>query len=518
MVDTAARIGHPDLTADERPDDAAYTMAASGEVVTWAQLRDRSRQGGHLLRSVGLEPGASFCMLLENHAQFLELCWIGQRSGLYFTPISWHLTASEIEHIVTDSGSTVLFTSSRFAEVAQEVASRLTGVRFFSVDEAFGPFEAYRPQRDAMPATPVTDESFGDDMLYTSGTTGRPKGVRRPLSGGPITEYPAHYAHYAAAGYANDSVHYSAGPLYHSSPIHTTLIGMTLGGSVVVSDTFEPAAALDLIDRYRVTHSNWVPTHFVRLLRLSDDVKAAHDLSSLELALHGAASCPVWVKEQMIDWWGPILTEYYGGSEGFGGLIIGSEDWLEHKGSVGRPVTGPIHILDPTTFEELPTGEIGLIHFELMGKMEYHNDPEKTAKALSPQGWGTLGDLGHVDQDGYLYLADRRADLIITGGVNVYPREVEDRLLAHPAVADVAVFGIPDDEWGDTVHAVIQLDQPGTESPELSAALDAHCKAELAKVKCPRGYAFVEQLPRQENGKLYKRLLRDEYINAGKAS
>jgi len=292
---------------------------------------------------------------------------------------------------------------------------------------------------------------------------------------------------------------------------------MTLGGSVVVSDTFDAEDALAMIERHGVTHSNWVPTHFVRLLRLTDEVKQRHDLSSLQLALHGAAACPVWVKEQMIDWWGPILTEYYGGSEGFGGLIITSEDWLEHRGSVGRPVTGPIHILDPVTLDELPAGEIGLIHFELMGKMEYHNDPDKTAKALSPQGWGTLGDLGHVDADGYLYLADRRADLIITGGVNVYPREVEDRLLSHPLVADVAVFGIPDDEWGETVHAVIQLMDPADQPPELTSELDQYCKAELAKTKCPRGYAFIDQLPRQENGKLYKRLLRDEFVKAATA-
>jgi len=511
------RIGHPDLTAELRPDDPAYTMAATGETVSWAQLRDRSRQGGHLLRSLGLEAGGGFAMLLENHLRFLELCWVGQRSGVYFTPISWHLTASEIEYIVKDSGSTVFFASARFAEVAQEVASRLDGVTFLSVDEPFGPFSSYVDQRDSMPTTPVADECFGDDMLYTSGTTGRPKGVRRPLTGGPIIEYPAHYDYYAAAGYNDRSIHYSAGPLYHASPIHTTLIGMTLGGSVVVSDTFDAEDALAMIESHGVTHSNWVPTHFVRLLRLTDEVKQRHDLSSLQLALHGAAACPVWVKEQMIDWWGPILTEYYGGSEGFGGLIITSEDWLEHRGSVGRPVTGPIHILDPVTLDELPAGEIGLIHFELMGKMEYHNDPDKTAKALSPQGWGTLGDLGHVDADGYLYLADRRADLIITGGVNVYPREVEDRLLSHPLVADVAVFGIPDDEWGETVHAVIQLIDPADQRPELTSELDQYCKAELAKTKCPRGYAFIDQLPRQENGKLYKRLLRDEYVKAATA-
>lgn len=511
---------HPDVHAQARPDDPAYIMSSTNDTVTWSELRDRSQQGAQLLKrsaaegGFGLDLGDGFAVLLDNHPRFLELMWVSQRSGLYVTPMSWHLTASEAEYIVRDSGAKVLFVSAAFQSLATELAARLDGsVKLVSVDSPFDDYVAYEPQRDAMPARPREDETFGDDMLYTSGTTGRPKGVRRQLSGNPITEFPAHYAKWAAAlAYTDRSVHYAAGPLYHASPLHTAMIGMTFGGCVIVNDKFEAQEALRIIQDYKVTHSNWVPTHFVRLMRLPEEVRRGYDLSSLQLVLHGAAPCPIWVKEQMIEWLGPIVVEYYGGSEGLGGMVINTRDWLAHRGSVGKPTAVPVHILDENTLQELPAGEIGLIYFEPMTKMEYHNDPEKTAGIMSPQGWGTLGDMGYLDADGYLYLADRRADLIITGGVNVYPREVEDRLLAHPQVVDAAVFGIPSDDWGQSVHAVVQLRHAPAGDGMIQQDLDVFCKQALSKLKCPRSYAFVEQLPRQENGKLYKRLLRDDFI------
>ena len=509
---------HPDVHAETRPDEPAYIMSATKEVVTWAQLRDRSRQGAQLLRRAeseggyGLEVGDGFAVLLDNHPRFIELLWVSQRSGLYLTPMSWHLTASEAEYIVRDSGAKVLFVCAAFESLAGELAQRLgDSVKLVSVDTAFGDFVAYEPLRDAMPAQPRDDETFGDDMLYTSGTTGRPKGIRRPLTGNAITDFPPHYARWARAiGYSDQSIHYAAGPLYHASPLHNTMIGMTYGGTVIVSQRFDPEDALQVLQDYQVTHSNWVPTHFVRLLRLPEKVRRRYDLSALQLALHGAAPCPVWVKEQMIEWWGNAIVEYYGGSEGLGGLVITAEAWLNHRGSVGKPSNA--HILDEETKEELPAGEIGLIYFEPIIKMSYHNDPQKTAGIMSPQGWATLGDMGYLDADGYLYLADRRADLIITGGVNVYPREVEDRLLAHPKVVDAAVFGVPSDDWGETVHAVVQLTEPPASPAAMREELDAFCKQELSKVKCPRSYAFAERLPRQENGKLYKHVLRDAYF------
>ena len=439
---------HPDVHAQARPDDPAYIMLSTNDTVTWSELRDRSQQGAQLLKrsaaegGFGLDLGDGFAVLLDNHPRFLELMWVSQRSGLYVTPMSWHLTASEAEYIVRDSGAKVLFVSAAFQSLATELAARLDGsVKLVSVDSPFDDYVAYEPQRDAMPARPRDDETFGDDMLYTSGTTGRPKGVRRQLSGNPITEFPAHYAKWAAAlAYTDRSVHYAAGPLYHASPLHTAMIGMTFGGCVIVNDKFEAQEALRIIQDYKVT----IPIGYQRILFVSclpEEVRRGYDLSSLQLVLHGAAPCPIWVKEQMIEWLGPIVVEYYGGSEGLGGMVINTRDWLAHWGSVGKPTAVPVHILDENTLQELPAGEIGLIYFEPMTKMEYHNDPENCWDYV-PQGWGTLGDMGYLDADGYLYLADRRADLIITGGVNVYPREVEDRLLAHPQVVDAAVFGI----------------------------------------------------------------------------
>ncbi len=505
------RLLHPDTHALRRPDVAAYKMHETGEEVTWAQLQDRSQRCARLLRSFGVGVGGGIAMLLDNHPRFLELCWAAQRSGLYFTPISWHSTASEVVYIVENSGASVLFTSSKFAAVAEAAAVHLPGVTLLSVDEPFGTFGSYLEARDGQAAGPLEDEQFGDDMLYTSGTTGRPKGVRRPLTGDPIDRYPDLYLLYARTGFDERAVHHSAGPLYHASPLHTTMVAMTFGGTVVLADHFEAESALELLSIHRVTHSNWVPTHFVRMLRLPKDVRDSYDLSSLELVIHGAAPCPVWAKVEMIDWVGLIVLEYYGGSEGFGSCLISSAEWLAHRGSVGRSTEGTIHILDEETKNELPIGEIGLVYFESRANMAYHGDDEKTAAVRTKQGWATLGDIGHIDVDGYLYLADRRADLIITGGVNVYPREVEERLLEHPLIADAAVIGIADAEFGERVHAIVETSGPIGDPAAFAADVIAHCRETLAKFKCPRGVEVVDELPRQENGKLYKRLLKDQY-------
>ena len=474
------------------------------------------------MRANGVGVGGGLAVLLDNHARFLELYWVAQRSGLYFTPMSWHATVDEVAYILENSGASVFIASERFAEVAAQAVARLAhGVVTLSADGSFGQsvrFNSYVSERDRCASGRLEDETYGDDMLYTSGTTGRPKGVRRPLSGSPIDEYPPHFTHYASAGYNEHSVHYSAGPLYHASPLHTTIVAMTFGGSIVVSDRFDPEESLALIERHRVTHSNWVPTHFIRLLRLPEERRSNYDLSSLQLVLHGAAPCPVWVKHDLIEWLGPIVTEYYGGSEGFGSSLITSKEWLAHPGSVGRSVGAPIHVVDADTGVELPCGEIGVVYFEHpMTEMSYHGDDAKTAAARTKEGWATLGDIGHVDADGYLFLADRRADLIITGGVNVYPREVEDRILSHPLVADVAVFGVPDEDFGERVQAVVELLDPSSAPDDVARQLLAHCRQTLASYKCPRGpenVVIVDSLPRKENGKLYKRLLRDQYRTA----
>jgi acyl-CoA synthetase (AMP-forming)/AMP-acid ligase II len=348
-------------------------------------------------------------------------------------------------------------------------------------------------------------------MLYSSGTTGRPKGVKRPMTGEPFDAPVLGYQLYRRLyGIDENTVYLSPAPLYHAAPLVFTSCVMAWGGTVVVMDRFDAEQSLSLIERHRVTHSQWVPTMFVRLLRLPEATRRHHDLSSHRCAVHAAAPCPIEIKRQMIAWWGPIIHEYYAGSEGNGFVVIDSPDWLAHPGSVGRAVLGEISILDDDG-KQLPQGEAGAIYFANGPAFEYHNDPAKTRSAYSAEGWSTLGDVGYVDQDGYLYLTDRKAYMIISGGVNIYPQEAENVLTGHPQVVDVAVFGVPNEEFGEEVKAVVQPVDMNQATPELAAELIAYCRARLADVKCPRSIDFDPELPRHPTGKLYKRLLRDRY-------
>jgi acyl-CoA synthetase (AMP-forming)/AMP-acid ligase II len=348
-------------------------------------------------------------------------------------------------------------------------------------------------------------------MLYSSGTTGRPKGVKHPLPNGPIGTPPPLVAGINAMyGVTKDSIYLSPAPLYHSAPLGFTMAMLRVGGSVIVMEHFDAERALALIEQHRVTHSQWVPTMFVRMLKLPEAVRARHDVSSLRYAIHAAAPCPVPVKEQMIGWWGPILYEYYAGTEGNGFCAIDSTQWLAHRGSVGRPLNAKVHILDDD-MKELPTGEVGTIYFESSVKYEYHNDPAKTQDAKSPQGWTTLGDVGYLDEEGWLFLTDRKAFMIISGGVNIYPQETENCLITHPRVADVAVIGVPNEEFGEEVKAVVQPDRMADAGPALEHELIDWCKQRISAIKCPRSVDFLEELPRHPTGKLYKRLLKDRY-------
>jgi long-chain acyl-CoA synthetase len=380
-----------------------------------------------------------------------------------------------------------------------------------------GTAEGYEPYEDAVsghPTTPIPDQAEGMDMLYSSGTTGRPKGVQLPL---PAADSFPEGSGVTILGqmlyqFDDSSVYLSPAPLYHAAPLRFTMGVHRLGGTVIVMEHFDPEEFLALVERHQVTHTQVVPTMFVRMLKLPEEVRDRYDVSSLKVAIHAAAPCPIPVKEQMIGWWGPKIYEYYAGTEGNGFCQLNSEEWLQHKGSVGKPLLGTLHILDDEG-NELGPGEEGTIYFESASEFEYHNDPEKTASSRDPKGrgWSTLGDIGKVDDDGYLYLTDRKAYMIISGGVNIYPQEAENVLTMHPKVLDVAVIGVPNEDFGEEVKAVVQPMDMADAGPDLERELIAFCKEHLADVKCPRSVDFREELPRHPTGKLYKRLLRDEY-------
>jgi acyl-CoA synthetase (AMP-forming)/AMP-acid ligase II len=503
---------YPGVHAAETPDKVAYRMAESGRSVSYRELDEQSNRGARLLRSLGLERGDHIAICMENNEHYFPVCWAAQRAGLYYTAISTRLTPPEVEYIVDDCGAKVLIASLAKQELAAALADRCPGlVGRFLADGAAGAFRSWQQACAVQPATPIADESEGAPMLYSSGTTGRPKGVKHPLPQGPIgSPPPLVLGIMAMYGGTADSVYLSPAPLYHSAPLAFTMGMLRLGATVVVMEHFDPALALALIEEHRVTHSQWVPTMFVRMLKLPEAVRARHDLSSLRYAIHAAAPCPVHVKEQMIEWWGPILYEYYAGTEGNGFCAIDSAQWLAHKGSVGRPTNAKVHILDDE-FRELPPGEVGTIYFESAARYEYHNDPVKTASVKSPQGWTTLGDVGYVDPEGWLYLTDRKAFMIISGGVNIYPQETEDCLIQHPKVVDVAVIGVPNEDFGEEVKAVVQPISMDEAGPALEEELIAWCRKRISALKCPRTVDFEAELPRHPTGKLYKRLLRDRY-------
>jgi long-chain acyl-CoA synthetase len=502
---------HPHIHARTHPEKPACVIAATGEVITYRQLDERSNQGAHLLRSLGLERGDVIAICLENHPRFLEIAWANQRSGCYIVCISTKLTVEEARYIVEDCGAKVFITSSHLRELADQLAPALSGRLLFMVGQAIAPYRSWERERAAMPTTPIADESTGADMLYSSGTTGRPKGVKAALPTEPI-DAPNKLVQLTSRFYSLDSdgVYLSPAPLYHAAPLRWCMAVHHLGGTVVLMDRFEPETALALIERYRVTHAQWVPTHFVRMLRLAPQIRRRYDVSSLKCAIHAAAPCPIPVKEQMIEWWGPIVYEYYAGTEGNGMTAITAKEWLAKKGSVGRAIHGEIKVCDEQG-EQLPPMTEGTIYFAGGRQFEYHNSPEKTAESRNRHGWTTLGDVGYVDAEGYLFLTDRKAFTIISGGVNIYPQEIENLLITHAAVMDVAVIGAPDEEMGEKVVAVVQPVSYEQSGPALATELLAFARERLSHVKVPRQIDFTRELPRHPNGKLYKRLLRDAY-------
>jgi len=502
---------HPTHHAAQHPDKVAVAMG-SGALLTYGELDERSNRIGRLLRDRGVAVGDHIALLMENSVPFLEICWAAQSAGIYYTPINNHLKQAEVQHILDDCGAKVLFTST----VVGEVATTLDRSRLEASFVVGGEVEGFEPLEQALAgldAGPLDDACEGSEMLYSGGTTGAPKGVRKELSAAPLGDAAARQVQTAQGialfGMGEDSVYLSPAPLYHAAPLVYSMTVHRLGGTVVVMEKFDPERCLALIEEHGVTHAQFVPTMFTRMLRLPAAVRDRYDTSSLQMAVHSAAPCPVEVKRQMIEWWGPILFEYYSGTEDVGFAAIGSEEWLAHPGSVGKPMS-PVHIVGDDG-EEVATGEDGVVWFEHTGTpFEYHNDPDKTAAITDERGWRTLGDVGHLDADGYLYLTDRKSHMIISGGVNIYPWEIEEVLGTHPAVADVAVFGVPDDEMGEQVKAVVQPTE-GTGRDGLGEELIAFCREHLAGYKCPRTVDFVDELPRDPNGKLHKRHLRQQY-------
>jgi len=496
------------------PDKPALISADTGAVVTFAELNERSNRMAQFLHAQGLRRGDHIAVLMENNLSFMDPVWAAFRSGLYVTTINRYLPPDEAAYIVGDCGAKVLITSFAKRETAEGIAGLIPDCPIrLMVGGTIPGWASYEEALASAPPEPLAQEWMGDSMLYSSGTTGRPKGILRPLPQETAAEGFAARQLVNRYGLTPESVYLSPAPLYHAAPLAYVLSVQSFGGTVVMMERFDAEKALELIERYGVTHSQWVPTMFVRMMKLPEAARRGRDLSSHKVAIHAAAPCPVEIKRQMIEWWGPILYEYYAGTEGSGSTFITSEDWLLHPGSVGRAALGVLHVCDENG-DELPAGETGLIYFEReTPTFEYHNDPGKTADARHPRhpNWNALGDVGYLDEEGYLYLTDRKAFMIISGGVNIYPQAIEDTLVTHPKVADVAVFGVPDLEMGEAVKAVIEPAPGHDPDDELAAELMAYARERLAHYMAPRSIDFIAEMPRLPTGKLYKRLLRDAY-------
>jgi len=504
-------------TAPERP---AVIMAGTGSTVTYGQLDENSARLAAALRKLGLKTGDVIAVLSDNVQEAFEIYWAAVRSGLYVTFANWHLSPAEAAYIVSDSGAQVVLASAGVASLGVEVAELVPQVKhWYAFGGAIDGYESYADLL-AQAGPRLTDQPRGSEMLYSSGTTGRPKGIKPRLlpiqvdePGESVTALLQH-----GFGFTADDVYLSPAPVYHAAPLKWCAAVQALGGTVVVMDRFDAEGSLAAIQRYEVTALQMVPTMFVRLLQLPEETRASYDTSSLRLAVHAAAPCPPDVKDAMIDWWGPILAEYYGATEGHGVTLISTPEWLDKRGSVGKAAIGVVHICDDDGVEQ-PTGRPGVIYFERdEPPFTYHNDPEKTSESRHPEhdNWATVGDIGYLDEDGYLFLTDRKAFMIISGGVNIYPQEVENVLAMHPQIFDVAVIGVPHPEMGQEVKAVVALREGQSPSDELAAEIIDYVRERLARFKAPRSVDFVDELPRSATGKLVKRTLQERYVEVGR--
>lgn len=491
----------------------AIILHPSGTVVTFDELEARANRLAHHFREQGLREGDVVAILMENNQHIHAVMWAARRSGLYYVPISTHLTPAEVAYIIDNSGAKAIVGSAKLRDTLAGLGDALPNGLPGTLLIADGDLDGWLRYPEAVadqPDTPIDDELDGDLLQYSSGTTGRPKGIKRELPHVHPSETPGMMAALVGFWMHPDAVYLSPAPLYHTAPSVWSMQVQAAGITTVVMEKFDAEGCLDAIQKHRVTHGQFVPVMFTRMLKLPESVRNSYDLSSLERVMHAAAPCPVEIKKQMIDWWGPIVDEYYASSEAIGATLIFAEDWLTHPGSVGKPLSGVVHVLDENG-NELPPGQPGEIYFEGGQDFEYLNDAEKTASSRDKRGWKTVGDIGYIDEDGYLYLTDRRHHMIISGGVNIYPQEAENMLVVHSKVMDAAVFGIPDEEMGQSVKAVVQLVDQADATPEFAEELIAWLRDRLAHYKCPRSISFEPQLPRTDTGKLYKQELIAKY-------
>ena len=491
----------------------AVILHPAGTVVTFADMEARANRLAHMFRAAGLREGDTVAAILENNEHVHPVMWAARRSGLYYSLINTHLTAAEAAYIVDNSGAKAVIGSRVTRPICERLAElgNLPELLLIADDDLDG-WQRYPECVADQPDTPIGDEIEGDLLQYSSGTTGRPKGIRRELTHISPAEAPNVLAALLMViGMKPDAVYLSPAPLYHTAPCLWSMSAMAMGATVVVMEKFDPEQTLESIQRYRVTHGQFVPAMFVRMLKLPAAVRDSYDVSSLTRVVHAAAPCPVDIKKQMIDWWGPIVDEYYSSSEGAGITFISADDWLRRPGSVGKPLLGEPHILDEDG-HDLPPGQAGQVYFDIGGmNFEYHRDPEKTAASRDAHGWVTVGDVGYLDDEGYLFLTDRRHHMIISGGVNIYPQEAENMLVTHRKVLDAAVFGVPDDEMGQSVKAVVQTVDHADATEAFGDELLGWLRERLAHYKCPRSISFEERLPRSDTGKLYKQELTAKY-------
>jgi len=490
-------------------------MAGSGKSLTYRELDDNSARLAAALHGLGLRPGEVIALISDNSAETFEVYWAAIRSGLYITCVNWHLAPEEAAYILQDSGAQAVIVSAGVRKLAEAVVPLVPEVtHWYAFGGDVAGHQSYTELlKNSGPR--LTDQPRGGEMLYSSGTTGRPKGIKPRLVPGQIDEASDPLVMLLAGAFKinEKDVYLSPAPVYHTAPLKWCASIQALGGTVVLMERFDAEQALAAIERFRVTVTQVVPTMFVRMLQLPEETRTAYDVSSVRIAVHAAAPCPPDVKDAMIAWWGPILVEYYGATEQHGTTIITTSEWRSKRGSVGKAALGVLHICDDDG-NELPPGEIGTIYFEReVAPFEYHNDPDKTSSSRHPahENWCTVGDVGYVDDDDYLFLTDRKGFMIISGGVNIYPQEIENALALHPKVFDVAVIGVPDAEMGEQVKAVVQLRDNHTPSDELADEIIAYVRDRIAHYKAPKTVDFVDELPRSATGKLVKRVLIDRY-------
>lgn len=509
---------YPGTHAATNPDKLAIVMADTGETRTYAELENRSARLARVCHEAGLRRGDHIAFIAPNSPEVFEIYWAALRSGLLVTGVNHHLSADEAAYIIEDCGARVLITSAEFAPIASQLVT--PGAKVELRLSLGGDIPGHTRYEEALASTtsePLPQQPRGADMLYSSGTTGRPKGIKPALPDREVHEPGDPFAAVFGGmyGFDADTVYYSPAPTYHAAPLRFGGIVHMFNGTVVMTRKFDAEATLQAIDKHGITHAQFVPTMFVRMLKLPTETRNRYAHDTLKAVVHAAAPCPVEVKQQMMDWWGPVLHEYYSSTEANGITLINPQQWLEKPGSVGKAGLGIIRICDEESGAELPVGEVGTVYFERdIPPFEYHNDPEKSREARHPehQNWTTTGDMGYVDNDGYLFLTDRKAFMIISGGVNIYPREIEDALTLHPSVTDVAVVGIPDDEMGEQVKAVVQPAPGVVADAALAEELIAFARDRIAHYKCPRSVDFVDELPRTPTGKLLKRKVLETYL------